>query len=88
MTIQVCNMERYLKPMPIDSWRSVSSAALAQPSSTPPVWVQLAALPNPYSHDQGLVLCRHSDDEWLVWVPEHGETILHRSEFFVDADWN
>jgi hypothetical protein len=81
-------MGRYLKPMPIDSSRSVPSTNIAQPPSTPAVWVRLAALPSPYSHDQGLLLCRHSDDEWLVWIPDHGEAILHRSEFFFDSDWN
>jgi hypothetical protein len=51
-------------------------------------WVKLAVLPSPYSHDRAMLLCRHADDEWVAWVPDHGEVILHRSEFFVEADWN
>lgn len=81
-------MGHYLKLLPIEPSSSVKSAALAPQEISPTVWVQLAVLPNPYSHDQGLLLCRHSDDEWLVWIPDHGEAVLHRSEFYFDADWN
>jgi hypothetical protein len=81
-------MGRYLKPLPIEPPRSVNATNPSQQASSPNTWVRLAVLPNPYSHNQGLLLCRHSDDEWLVWIPDHGEAILHRSEFFFDSDWN
>lgn len=42
-------------------------------------WVKLPELPNPYSHDEALLLCQHSDTEWIVWIPDHGQMILHRS---------
>lgn len=45
-------------------------------------WVQLRQLPNPYSHDQALLLCQLSEDEWVGWIPDHGETILYRDQFF------
>lgn len=41
-------------------------------------WVKLRELPSPYSYDEALLLCQHSDTEWLVWIPDHGEMILHR----------
>ncbi len=44
-------------------------------------WVQLREPPSPYSHDEALLLCQHSDTEWMVWIPDHGEMILHRSQF-------
>lgn len=44
-------------------------------------WVQLREPPSPYSHDEALLLCRHSDTEWIVWIPDHGQMILHRSQF-------
>lgn len=44
-------------------------------------WVQLRELPSPYSHDEALLLCQHSENEWIVWIPEYGEMILHRSQF-------
>lgn len=53
-----------------------------------PVWVKLAVLPNPYSSDEALLLCRQSEDEWIAWVPDHGEVVLHVSEFYFDSAWN
>lgn len=78
----------YLKSLSIEPSPRLRGTTAASQATTPAAWVQLAALPNPYSHDQGLLLCRHSDDEWLVWIPDHGEAILHRSEFYFDTDWN
>ncbi len=34
-------------------------------------WVQLRELPSPYSHDEALLLCQHSENEWVVWIPEY-----------------
>jgi hypothetical protein len=44
-------------------------------------WVQLREAPSPYSHDEALLLCQHSDTEWVVWIPDHGQMVLHRSQF-------
>lgn len=44
-------------------------------------WVQLLDLPNPYSSDEALLLCEQSADEWVAWVPDHGEVVLHTSQF-------
>lgn len=81
-------MGRYLQPLPIEPPPNTQKIHSAQPESSLAVWVQLAVLPSPYSHNQALLLFRQTDDEWLAWVPDHGEVILHRSEFYVDSDWN
>lgn len=47
-------------------------------------WVKLSELPNPYSFDEALLLCEVSRDQWLVWIPDHGEAQLHISQFFVN----
>jgi hypothetical protein len=44
-------------------------------------WVKLLQLPNPYSFEEALLLCPVSDEEWLVWIPDHGEAILHHRAF-------
>ncbi|MBD6614703.1 hypothetical protein FNW02_02180 [Komarekiella sp. 'clone 1'] len=44
-------------------------------------WVELLQLPNLYSFDEALLLCAVSEDEWLVWIPDHGEALLHRRQF-------
>lgn len=53
-----------------------------QPQQQPSTWVKLLELPNPYSDDEALLLCQHSDQEWVVWIPNHGEAILHSSQFY------
>lgn len=42
-------------------------------------WVKIKKLPSPYSYDEALLLCQHSETEWVVWIPDHGEMIIHRS---------
>lgn len=77
-------MGRYLTPIQSEQPPEGRSPHL-NPSA---VWVKLAVLPNSYSHDRAMLLCRHGEDEWNAWVPDYGEIVLHRSEFFVEADWN
>lgn len=47
----------------------------------PNSWVQLLELPNPFSHDQALLLCQQTDNEWVAWIPDHGETVLTTNQF-------
>ena len=49
----------------------------------PSTWVQLLELPHPFSYGEALLLCKQSEDEWVVWIPDHGETVLHVSQFFI-----
>lgn len=44
-------------------------------------WVKLLAVPSPYSYDEALLLTESSAQEWLVWIPDHGEAILNTSQF-------
>lgn len=60
-------------PVVIPSWE------LERPK--PNTWVKLLALPSEYSADEALLLCECGDREWVAWVPEHGEIVLHESEF-------
>lgn len=47
----------------------------------PSTWVKLVSLPNAYSHDEALLLCQCDDDQWLAWIPEQGEVLLHTHQF-------
>ena len=49
----------------------------------PNTWVQLLERLNPFCHDEALLLCQESDSEWVVWIPDHGEAVLHVSQFCV-----
>jgi len=44
-------------------------------------WVQLLELPSSYSSEEALLLCHEFGDLWLAWIPGHGETVLHSSQF-------
>lgn len=44
-------------------------------------WVKLRYLPNPYSYDEALLLCRICESTWTAWIPDHGECILNRDQF-------
>lgn len=47
----------------------------------PDTWVKLLELPSRLSFDEALLLCQISEDDWVAWIPDHGEAVLHVSEF-------
>jgi hypothetical protein len=47
----------------------------------PSTWVKLQECLSPYSHDEALLLCQHSDTAWLAWIPDYGEVVLQRGQF-------
>lgn len=88
-SIPTYSMGRYLKPLTLAGEQRLSQPPYqAQPSDSNPVWVKLVVVPSAYSHDSALLLCRYSDDEWVAWIPDHGEAILHVSEFYFGSTWN
>lgn len=44
-------------------------------------WVNLLELPSAFSYDEALLLCQLSEDEWVAWIPGHGEAVLHTRQF-------
>jgi hypothetical protein len=44
-------------------------------------WVRLLDPPTPFCDEEALILCQHSDSEWVSWIPGYGEAILHSSQF-------
>ena len=51
------------------------------PQILPNTWVRLLEFLNPFCYEEALILCQHSDSEWVVWIPDHGEAILHSDQF-------
>jgi hypothetical protein len=45
-------------------------------------WVKLLQPPSGYGFDEAKLLCQASPNTWLAWVPDHGEVILNRSQFY------
>ncbi|HEY9596446.1 MAG TPA: hypothetical protein V6D33_02110 [Cyanophyceae cyanobacterium] len=62
-------------------WLSKSTSSTTELDSYASTWVKLRELPSPYSYEEALLLCQHSDTEWIVWIPDYGQMILHRSQF-------
>jgi len=63
------------------NWYSKPNLNTVEQDLQASTWVQLREAPSPYSHDEALLLCQHSDTEWVVWIPDHGQMVLHRSQF-------
>ncbi|MGC9525154.1 MAG: hypothetical protein ACP5D7_06390 [Limnospira sp.] len=47
-----------------------------------PVWVYLMESPDPLAPEEALLLCERTQGEWVAWIPEYGEAILYRQQFF------
>lgn len=62
-------------------WLSKAYSKNSVQQCQPSVWVHLLELPSPYSCDEALLLCQVSPDEWLAWVPDHGEVKLNTKQF-------
>ena len=45
-------------------------------------WVQLFRSPNEYSVGEAKLLCQESARTWVAWVPNYGEMILDKSDFY------
>jgi hypothetical protein len=45
-------------------------------------WVKLLEKPGDYAFDEAKLLCQDSSTTWVAWVPDHGEVVLDRSDFY------
>ena len=44
-------------------------------------WVYLLEPLSQFGYDEALLLCQNSEDEWVAWIPDHGEAVLHARQF-------
>ena len=79
MTLNYCVLPLLSRTV---NWAPRPSRTQSQMEYQDSTWVQLLELPNPYSHDEALLLCQQSEDEWVAWIPDHGEAVLHTSQFY------
>ena len=47
----------------------------------PGKWVKLLNLASAFSFEEALLLCQCSGSEWVAWIPDCGEKVLHTSKF-------
>lgn len=45
-------------------------------------WVKLLQSPGEYGFDEAKLLCQESPHTWVAWVPDYGEVMLDRSDFY------
>jgi hypothetical protein len=62
-------------------WSNEPCSEQSQQEFQPSVWVQLLELPDPFSFDEALLLYQRSEDQWLAWIPDYGEIVIHTSQF-------
>ena len=62
-------------------WSNKSYVNLSQQEFQADTWVHLLELPSTFSFDEALLLCQISEDEWVAWIPDHGEAVLHTRQF-------
>jgi hypothetical protein len=43
-------------------------------------WVKLHKPIDVFCDDEALLLCQESDLEWIAWIPDYGEAVLHVSQ--------
>lgn len=51
------------------------------PKFAPSTWVKLFNPPTAFSFDEAWLLCQHSEEKWLAWIPDYGEILLNTDEF-------
>ena len=75
----------WVQPDPISSPLSIPS--YGPPNTLPPSsWVQLVQ-PSPlFGGHEAMLLCQIAPCQWLAWMPEYGELILGREEFYWDSE--
>ena len=71
--LSVSELESAIAP----SWNSVCHSTYNSGD-----WVKLFQSPSEYGFDEAVLLCQVSSDVWVAWIPDHGEVVLNRSDFY------
>jgi hypothetical protein len=45
-------------------------------------WVKLLQPLSDYASEEAKLLCKESSVTWVAWVPDYGEVVLDRSQFY------
>ncbi|HEY9302625.1 MAG TPA: hypothetical protein VIQ31_40915 [Phormidium sp.] len=82
MKLNICKSEASkFSPSYSWNWLTENKEDLFPQELQPSTWVKLSEVPSSYSFDEALLLCQCSADSWLAWIPDHGEAVLHKSQF-------
>jgi len=45
-------------------------------------WVKLLHQPSEYAFSEAKLLCPGEADSWTAWLPDHGECLLEKGDFY------
>lgn len=74
-------VKSFLSKSRVTAWNLLYPNCNLAEGSAAGCWVHLQELPNPYSFDEALLLCQLEGDDWLAWIPDHGEAIINAKQF-------
>lgn len=81
MKLKSQRLDSAVQPLQNQNWSNKFNFTPSQQEFQPNTWVQLLELPSTYSYEEALLLCQLSADEWIGWIPSHGEAVLKNSQF-------
>jgi hypothetical protein len=67
---------------PLNPGESAVWYPFCQITYTRDAWVKLLDTPNDYAADEAKLLCQESPDTWVAWIPNHGEVVLDKRNFY------
>jgi hypothetical protein len=76
-TYSTCSLLPEIQETTAPTWNPVCHITYTRDT-----WVKLFEPKSEYSYDEALLLCQESLDTWVVWIPDHGEMQLDRSDFY------
>lgn len=77
MTPSVCLSESPLESAISSDWNPVCHITYNRDA-----WVKLLQPPSDYAANEAKLLCQESLETWVAWVPDCGEVVLDRSQFY------
>lgn len=45
-------------------------------------WVKLLERQSEYAFEEAKLICQESPNTWIVWIPDHGQALLDKSDFY------
>jgi hypothetical protein len=63
--------------LPLSNWNPVCHITYDRAA-----WVKLIQPPSEYSFGEAMLLCQETENTWLAWIPDYGEVLLDKSNFY------
>lgn len=81
MAVQVTYPGCFLMPE-IENSQSLRWPPVCHITYTRDAWVKLFQSPSEFADREAKLLCQDTPGTWIAWVPNYGEVVLDRSQFY------